>query len=486
MKKESKIARAAHIKSRTHGTSNEISFSVLDAAKQSLDGGKKAPSGKMPSLGFIPVFTFGRRKKPPATPVKEQGIMLPSGEFISTEGGSSGQVLPVTSSITSANTGSPASSSATAGASASGESPTESIASLMDTLASPSLKQPALPSASSAPAATPSSSKGGAWVAPKDEVAKRKATRKRRKAFVAAVLVLTALGALAAIGITIQQSMQAKQDIRTQLLGQIDLIEEADAAVLELDELVVSCINDGWDALPADTGSNPQALKADLEESGAVLLMAKEGITAIQPKLEDPYDQEAATQALVAIETRLGMIESGRSMLDQAVFASNALHHADEAWVHLVEGDSLAREAAQLASATSKETVPQSMAKSREALVAFAKVDACLDAAEAALEGLDCSVYREYVDLREEAIGHALLSDQAYLDRNKEKAAEENELYNQLDAEAAALGKEIGAEPSEMVKDLVGPAIEAEISRYTDERAHASIADSTLRTYLAS
>ena len=32
-RRDDKIARAAHIKERTHGTSNEISFSVLDAAK---------------------------------------------------------------------------------------------------------------------------------------------------------------------------------------------------------------------------------------------------------------------------------------------------------------------------------------------------------------------------------------------------------------------------------------------------------------------
>ena len=35
--RDDKIARAAHIKARTEGTSNEISFSVLDAAKYAVD-----------------------------------------------------------------------------------------------------------------------------------------------------------------------------------------------------------------------------------------------------------------------------------------------------------------------------------------------------------------------------------------------------------------------------------------------------------------
>ncbi len=37
-KRIDKVAKAAHIKRNTEGTSNEISFSVLDAAKNSLDG----------------------------------------------------------------------------------------------------------------------------------------------------------------------------------------------------------------------------------------------------------------------------------------------------------------------------------------------------------------------------------------------------------------------------------------------------------------
>ena len=37
-KREDKITRAAHIKRHTRGTSNEISFSVLDAAKNALEG----------------------------------------------------------------------------------------------------------------------------------------------------------------------------------------------------------------------------------------------------------------------------------------------------------------------------------------------------------------------------------------------------------------------------------------------------------------
>ena len=66
-----------HIKRRTRGSSNEISFSVLDAAREARDaeerdrheGGSGGPS----------LFTLGKGKKPRPTPVKGQSIVL-SGE----------------------------------------------------------------------------------------------------------------------------------------------------------------------------------------------------------------------------------------------------------------------------------------------------------------------------------------------------------------------------------------------------------------------
>lgn len=481
-KRESKIARAAHIKSNTHGTSNEISFSVLDAAKQSLDGGKSTPSIKAPSLGIISLFTLGLRKKPPATPVKEQGIMLPSGEFVSTEGGSSSTpLLPsVTSSVTLGEGSSAVDTSSLTEAGGKAASVSDGTSGGIVGLAS-SLA----PASAAASAASSKDVSAGAWAAPYDEVAKRKATRKRRKAFVAFVLSAACIAAVVAVGLTVYGSVQAQQDARSRLVGNIEAIEKADEAVLELDEMVVACINDGWESLPSDASAEYQRVKADLSDSAVMLADAAANIEAIQPSLEDPYDQEAASQALVAVRTRLAMIESGCAIVEHAVLANNAFDHAEEAWISLVEGDSLAREAASLASDTSKETVALSMQKSNEALAAFSEVLPCLAAAESEMEGLDFSEYECYVELRIEATKHALLSDQAYLDRNKEKAAAENDQYNQLDAEAAALAQQIGSEPAEMVAAIVDAGIEDEVDAYADARSHASIADTSLREYLS-
>ncbi len=80
------MSNAVHIKRHTRGTSNEISFSVLDAAKNAQDepsSSRRAP--QHPILGAISMFTLGRWKKPIRTPRREHGLTLSTGEFVSAE-----------------------------------------------------------------------------------------------------------------------------------------------------------------------------------------------------------------------------------------------------------------------------------------------------------------------------------------------------------------------------------------------------------------
>mgnify|MGYP007060498047 CR=1 FL=1 len=70
-KRIDKVAKAAHIKRNTEGTSNEISFSVLDAAKNSLDG-----EGGSSAFGTISLFTLPGKKKHISTPSKDEGLAL--------------------------------------------------------------------------------------------------------------------------------------------------------------------------------------------------------------------------------------------------------------------------------------------------------------------------------------------------------------------------------------------------------------------------
>lgn len=77
--KHTKLSHAAHIKRHTEGTSNELSFSVLDAAKNAVDAEEGRDSkAKMPHFGGIPLFTLPGKRKTHFTPQKEDSLPVSS------------------------------------------------------------------------------------------------------------------------------------------------------------------------------------------------------------------------------------------------------------------------------------------------------------------------------------------------------------------------------------------------------------------------
>lgn len=465
MKKLSdKIARAAHIKHRTKGTSNEISFSVLDAARSALDGEKGPAESKDALPGIISLFTLGRGRKPISTPVKEKGLHLPSGEFISLEEGSSG---------------------------------ISGLASLAAPQVSAKLAQGGMPSASDAPSSALPASPSDApsrplsptgyvsWRTSEEDVARRKHVRIRRKrlaqaAAACAALVFLSLGIYALVSV-----MEEQRDVRGKLLGGIENVEEADASVVSFDELVVSVINDDAMALDvSEISRSYDGLSPQLDDSYGELEAAKGLIERLQSDLTDNREKEAANQAIAAINARLNMIDSGRLIVEEAIASRTAMQYAAEGWDYLLDADALARDAAALVLDTSVDSVTASMEKTREATSLFESAAAAFGSAQAAYSLLDMDPYTRYVDLRLAAQACALASDQAYLDRDKDTAAAQNDEYNSLDAQAADLAPSIMANPAETAAELFAQETSEAEASYLAERSIASSADAVLRGYL--
>lgn len=474
MKKLSdKIASAAHIKHHTKGTSNEISFSVLDAARSALDKEKGSVEPRFSLPGVIPLFTLGRGKKPIATPVKERGLHLSSGEFVSVEDSSSA------ASSLAALAGSQVSSKLASGGSS---------------LSSPS----GAPGVSSATASSPASSSAPrlssrrsdssdhvAWKTPEDDVARRKRTRVRRKRLVQAVSALSVSALLVAGVYLLVSVMEEQRDVRGKLLAGIEDVEQADAAVVSFDEMVISVINDDGMALDvSELSQGYEKLSLQVEASCAELESAKALIEQLQSDLADNREKDAANQAIAAINARLNMIDSGRLIVEETISARTAMQYASQGWNGLLAADALARDAAALVADTSVDSVTASMEKSREASALFGEAAEAFDAARTSYPSFDMELYATYVDLRLAAQACALASDQAYLDRDKETAASQNDEYNSLDARAADLAQSIAANPSEGIAELLLSAVSEAEASYLSERSIASSADAVLRGYL--
>lgn len=465
-----KITHAAHVKRSTQGTSNELSFSVLDAARESLedsgrrDAGRARPRGRarggsagggggaLAKLGAIPLFTLGRRRKTMATPERERGLMLPGGTFVSTEGDRDA-ALP----------SGPVHSAARPGlgrAAAAGLSPSR-----------PALGAP----------------RGSSWQAPAEEVARRKTLRKRRRLAVlaagtAAVLVLAAF--LGTMGYSL---IQAQKALRGDLSVALGDIQRADEAIIPMDQLVAARINDGVGKGDAEAiAADWEALQPQVDQALVDLDAARRDVEAVQSKLVDARDKEAANRALIAVNARVNMIGAGRELMAEAVPARRAQQAADTAWERTLEGDGLARDAAAALSSMTKDTVNQSMALSEQALAAFTAARDGLESAAEAYPDADFSAFVSYLNLRIDAQYAAIASDKAYLDRDKTAMAEQNARYNELDAQAVEAARALEGDPTGIVGPLYTAAAKDKAAAYSSERLQAGDADAFLRDYLGS
>lgn len=450
---DDKITGAAHIKRHTAGTSNEISFSVLDAAKQALDGEAPEEGKRAPIFGRIALFTLpGRRKKPIATPTKAKGLHLSTGDFVSVDD----DAAPATFGVLGAE----------------GVRPTPDLAGGEGSpKAAPSL------ALGRSDGSLPSAAHAAPLRSPEEEIARRKARRRLSRAAAIVVVVLVTLALLAAGGFYLYQGFQKHQANVSQLDGALSLIAQADETLLVLNDVVENPFGEEADEKAA-------ALPGQLEAASALLADADEDARSASAELGESADKEAANQAVAAIGARQSLLDAGSQLVAASASAWEAVGHVDAAWSRLLEADELAREAAALVTETTPENVQASKDKTNEALAALSSAQAELDEAQAAFGEADLSPLTAYLDKRAEALGYAIASNDAFLARNKEEAAAQNDAYNAADAEAAELAEGLPAEPASMVRDAYETATADVRKAYSTARSQAGTADAFIRDYL--
>ena len=81
---------------------------------------------------------------------------------------------------------------------------------------------------------------------------------------------------------------------------------------------------------------------------------------------------------------------------------------------------------------------------------------------------------------------YAIASDDAILAYDKDTAASQNDAYNQVDQEAAALAETLSDCPSDQVRSAYLRDIEEPGKLYSEARSVAATADAFIRDYLGS
>lgn len=421
--KQSKLIHGAHIKRNTEGAYNELSFSVLDAAKNAADAeaGRSPKRSRGARFGAIPLFTLPGRKKLHGTPKKDD-------------------VLPLSDS------------SAAASASTS------------------SVSRPRIEA--------PKSS----YTPPVDEIARRK-SRRRLHNGVAIVAVVLVIGALAAAGVSFLFKENELRNDNLSLIQQAAAnLTSADEVLLELDSLVSEEMDsDSVERANAVLSSLPDVVQLLNDAQRATDAAAEQQVSSA---LSSSADKEAPSRMQAAIAARRSMVEQGEILLTEAIAARQAADAMNSAWSDVLKADQLARDAAAAAAEAGEEKLTESINLSSEAQNLFSSALSQIQNAQFIAPQADLAAASEYVSLRIDALSYAIASNEALIAFNKEEATAQNDAYNELDARAVELAESLPDDPSAPIREVYEENVREAQNDYADARDTAATADAFLRDYL--
>lgn len=428
--RKKKQSGLGHIKENTFGSSNEISFSVLDAKKNSAEEDSDSKAGEGSPLGRISLFTLGRGKKPSSTPAKDQLITTPSmGESSASGKSGVGKLTPT------------------------GKIDTSRVNQKLDGAPTPK------------------------WEYSQQEVSQRKAKRKKAKRSAIAVGVLIALVCVGIGGYFAVRAIQHQMDFIGQLDEQISVVK---SQLQELEPFVQN-INDisskPLDQLdPSSISQSYDSQKKMLQNVQSKLRSAKSDIERLQEHLVSPADKERSNQTIQSINAQLNMIEIGQQTISWYLPFGNSYIEAELFMSKLVEGDGFAREAASLANESTSQKFQESIEKSNQAISAFEEAIVAAANVREDLNLESVQVYIDYVDLRINAQRSAITADQAYLGVNSAQLISANDDYNQKETQAAEMVAGFdGRYPADLVSDAFAASrsSNSDIASWTAEYARA-------------
>ncbi|WP_294418565.1 hypothetical protein [uncultured Senegalimassilia sp.] len=438
-RRDDKIARAAHIKARTHGTSNEISFSVLDAAKY------KETTQRFSLRDLL----AGR------IDARAHSVSRETGEHVSRETSKHGTL-----------TGSHV-AEGTARKRRSGfkfKSKTAKQARRKRTAHSAGYVEK---SASQTPAVAKRMSL-------EQEIARRKA-RRRKGRIVAVSTVVAASLAIVSVGVWAWHCrVTEQQGYESELMDALGLVSEADETILQIDAIVDN-------PFAEESDGKRQEVISSVEQTKQLLADADVRARNVSEKLSDPSVREVANQTVISISARQGMIAQGMQLVEASEDAEQEAKECDAAWQVVLDADAQVREATKLAG---RNEVDASKEHTVEAKRLFSDGRKQLEALQAECSTADFSKLIEYVEKRIDAMDLAVQSDEALSEKNKEEAIARNDAYNAAEEEAATMAASLPSDPKQLIKDAYFAAWAEVIKTYAGQRATAGTSDAVIRDYL--
>ena len=237
--------------------------------------------------------------------------------------------------------------------------------------------------------------------------------------------------------------------------------------------------NMGYLAKPAaDVFDNFPSMKRELNA-----IVAQTG--AMWDSAQKNEDSAALSQLELASVARLDMISAAEEAAGIAKTATTRVGQVNTAWNTVLEADSLARDATEKANGaeTEQDTIEaRKMTESARGL--FQEARDVLATQEAFKPRIDFSDERAYLEKRIESLDAAIRTANALVSNNRDGAQSANEAYNAADRTAAALAEKLPASEAAKTAEAYREQLEEIGATYEEHRAGASTADSAIRSYL--
>ena len=301
---------------------------------------------------------------------------------------------------------------------------------------------------------------------------KARAERNSKRKWLFVLLAVVILVGIGVGGYLAYQQIAARKMAADNLDRAITLVERADSAVLEIDEVVRAEVDAELAIRAAEALADIPDAVADLEE--ALVLVDK-----ATPDLAD--DRAAEAEALAgSADARLTMLEYAEVILDANVKAANAIGPANEGWDQILAAEKIADEAVTEYNKLTTEAVKKSKELSTKASGQIESGKTKLQEAQDAFPEADFGPFIAYADAKLAVLELSRKADDAFLGGKKEEANKISVQYNDAEKKLVEQAKQLPASPNSVIAKAYESLAGSATADYFDAREKATVADAKL------
>ncbi|MDO4503443.1 MAG: hypothetical protein Q4D06_09775 [Coriobacteriia bacterium] len=459
--KKRQWGKALHIKGNTAGTSNELSFSVLDATKQEMDR-KHGEARRIKMPGRLELFTVDHKESNPV-PISD----VVEGRETVSEGAKQADVSRETASPTTLEMA----SEKPQRAEKSGRIPRVSKAKRAE-----KAEKPSEPSKVAAVLEAPALSSAAALSSEEGRARKVKERKGRRRTVRVLAGVAVAAVVLVVGGVGVKHTMAYYEHAQRQAASAENIManfEELDAGLKSLDDALADPLSDDLPAYAAEAQAfQPQAT--------ALLDSTDRMVAELLANAQTEEEAKDVKDVQVAADNRRTRVEAGYAVLEEELRMTQVRPTAQEAWDAILSADAETRAAASEVSGSAGEKLDSARKKTATAADEFQTASEQFQSVENDYPPFDSSPYTTYVSARVKALGYMVSSIDSLKAEKTDKAKASIAKYQQADEKAVSLAKKLPKSTDEALKAAYSSQVSKNLGKYKRAKEKAQVADQAI------